>query len=223
MGANLLISNQCWMLKALFKLDYHSNNMRTETIEKRYYTFEELNDDQKRQALDKNRYWNVDCGCDWFEYIFEDAKTIAALMGIDITDIFFSGFWSQGNGACFEGDFSFTKGMVRAVKEYAPKDKELQRIAIELSTLHRKAFYGAYGNVRHSGDYYHESFMSIDVDSERGAMDEDEFCEVFADFALWIYKNLQREYEYLQGDEAVSESLIANEVEFEIDEDGNIA
>jgi hypothetical protein len=192
------------------------------TIEYKLAKFEELTDSQKEQAMDRYRDWNVDGGYDWYDGVYEDATTIAELMGIDVDRIYFSGFSSQGDGACFEGSFSYKKGMVKAVKAYAPLDKELHNIALSIQELHRKAFYGAYGKVRHSGHYYHERSMSVNVDSEKGMVDEDEWRDVFADFALWIYRNLEKEYEYLTSDEAVAESLEANEMEFEIDEDGDI-
>ena len=192
------------------------------TIEYKLAKFEELTDSQKEKALEHHRNWNVDWGYDWFDGVYEDAKNIAELMGIDIDNIWFSGFHSQGDGACFEGSFSYKKGMVKAVKDYASLDKELHNIAIAIQELHRKAFYGAYGKVKHSGHYNHERSMWVDVDSEKGSIDEDAWRDVFADFALWIYRNLEKEYEYLTSDEAIAESLEANEVEFEIDEDGDI-
>ena len=195
--------------------------MRTITIEKRFCQFEELNADQKEQVLNNHRYWNVEY-LDWWDYIYEDAKTIAGLMGIDIDDIFFSGFWSQGDGACFTGSFSYNKGMVKKVKEYAPKDEELHRIAKGIQDLHRRAFYTVYGKVSHSGHYCHERSMSVEIDWEKGESDWKDWEEVFADFALWIYHNLEKEHEYLTSDEAVADSLIANEYEFELDEEGEL-
>jgi hypothetical protein len=38
----------------------------------------------------------------------------------------------------------------------------------------------------------------------------------------WIYKSLEREYNYLTSDEAVAESLDANEYDFEFNEDGEL-
>ena len=47
---------------------------------------------------------------DWYESTFDDAKAIGALMGMDIDGIYFSGFCSQGDGACFEAGLSYRKG-----------------------------------------------------------------------------------------------------------------
>ncbi len=185
--------------------------------------FEELTDDQKEKVINKNREWNVQDSV-YHEFIIEDAKEIGAMMGIDIKNVYFSGFYSQGDGACFTGGFSHVKNIVKNIKEHCGNtDKELIRIAEEISTLFRKSFYTAQGAIGHSGHYYHERSMYIDCDfDQKGSFDEDDWMEVFSDFALWIYKRLEKEYEYLTSDEQVAESLIANEVEFEIDEDGDL-
>lgn len=190
----------------------------TETLLK----FEELNDEQKESALNHHRDWNVDGGYDWHDAVYEDAKTIAELMGINITNIYFSGFWSQGDGAMFESSFSHVKGILKNVKEHVPLNKELHRIAKDIQDLHRASFYTTYGSTRHQGFYYHSGSMCVDVSCDKGSLNEDGWEEVLRDFADWIYKQLECEHEYLTSDEVIAESLIANEVEFEIDEEGDL-
>lgn len=187
------------------------------TIEKTICSFEELNEKNKAKAIEKTRDWNTDDSF-WHEWVIEDATEIGKLLGIDMGEIYFSGFWSQGDGACFVGSFSHKKGMMKTVKEYAPQDTELHAIAKDIQELHRKAFYRDSGRITHHGNYSHERSMTVNSDSER----DDEWQEVFADLALWIYRNLKKEYEYQQSDEAISHSLIANEVEFQLGEDGKI-
>jgi hypothetical protein len=197
--------------------------MQAQMITKSFLKFEELNEKQKQKAIENNRDWNVDGGYDWWDAVYEDVTRIAEILGIDIDNIYFSGFWSQGDGACFTGSFYYNKGMVKAMKKYAPQDKELHRIAKEIQNLHRSAFYTAGGSIRHVGYYNHERSMSVDCSQEKGReISYNEWQDVFADFANWIYRSLEREYEYLTSDEAITESLIANEVEFEVDEDGDL-
>jgi hypothetical protein len=43
--------------------------------------------------------------------------------------------------------------------------------------------------------------------------------QLFKDLANWLYRQLETEYEYLTSDEAVVESLEANEIEEEKEED----
>jgi hypothetical protein len=65
------------------------------------YAFSELSDDAQRHALDKLRDLNADH--EWWEFTYDDAKQCAAILGIEITRIYFSGFSSQGAGACYKG------------------------------------------------------------------------------------------------------------------------
>lgn len=57
-----------------------------------------------------------------------------------------------------------------------------------------------------------------------GALDYelvDNLIEALTDFNSWIFKSLEKEYEYLMSDESVDESIKANEYEFT--EDGERA
>lgn len=73
------------------------------TIETTVYTFDELSDSAKQKALDADR--NRDVDHNWWEWTYEDFISQAALKGyaIEAKDIHFTGFWSQGDGACFSG------------------------------------------------------------------------------------------------------------------------
>lgn len=51
--------------------------------------------------------------------------------------------------------------------------------------------------------------------------DQDEIAETLRDYMHWIYRQLEKEYDYLNSDEAVDESIKANEYEFT--EDGTRA
>ncbi len=43
---------------------------------------------------------------------------------------------------------------------------------------------------------------------------EEAVIEALRDLARWLYRQLEREYEYLTSDEAVDEAIIANEYTF---------
>ena len=192
--------------------------MRTQTIE--IYQFDELSENAQEKAME----WYRDGGFDyeWYDHVFEDAKTIGALMGIKIDNIYFTGGFSyQGDGACFEGSYYYKKGSVKAVKDYAPVDKELHRIALELSKLQRPNFYGLTAHIKHTGRYPHEYCTSIDVYNESEIGDyyvndntNDALSDLLRDFMRWIYKQLNAEYDYLNSDESVSETIRVNEYEF---------
>ena len=188
--------------------------------------YEELDDTAKEKAKDWYRQFVFNDSCDW-ESLFEDAVQAADILGIYIDHrrgsrehaIYFRGFWSQGDGACFEGAYRYAKGATKKIREYAPQDTELHRIADELQDIQRRNFYKLYATMHHHGYYSHSSCMSVSVehkdDPYRDIGDaEDDITRLMRDFADWIYDQLEKEYEYQCSDEAVEESIIANEYEF---------
>ena len=204
------------------------------TVSKTVFEFEELSDSAKETARDWFREGALDY--DWWEYIYEDAATIAEMMGIELATkpvklmgggtrqdpcIYFSGFARQGDGACFEGYYSYAKGSAKAVKSHAPQDEELHRIVKGLQECQRRAFYTLTASIRQTGHYSHSRSMTVNAESERGDCDEATLYELLVDFADWIYKRLDAEHDYRMSDEAVDEDIQANEYEFE--EDGSRA
>ena len=179
------------------------------------YRFEDLDDEAKEAAMDEYRQGNLDY--EWWDSVYDDAKTIGKLMGIDIDRIYFSGFSSQGDGACFEGDYSYEKGSVKAVKDYAPKDKDLHGIAQALYEVQKKAFYGLTATIAHQGHHSHELCTYINVYDGRydfcyATMDqEEEIKDILRSFMQWIYSSLEASHDYLNSDEQIAESIEANE------------
>jgi hypothetical protein len=181
------------------------------------YKYSELSEDAKEKA----REWWSEIGLDydWFDSVFEDAKAIGAIIGIDIDKIYFSGFWSQGDGACFVGSYHYAKESVKKLKEYAPQDTELHRIVTELAAVQKTRFYQLTATIKHTGHYSHSRSTDIDVADYRTGNDTDTEAdnaikELLRDFMNWIYRILEKEYEYLTSDEQVAETMAANEFEF---------
>lgn len=211
---------------------------RTRVTEETLYKFDELSD----KAKDKAREWYREASSydDYHEFVYEDAATIAALMGLDIRQrpvktvsgntryepsILYTGFWSQGDGACFEGDWTYKPGSLARVKDHAPLDERLHAIA---ASLDDPRLSGLSASVKHRGNYYyHEYCMDIEVspdyDTAFEASDETEELvkEAFRDFARWIYKMLEAEYDYQNSNESVDENIRGNDYEFT--EDGRRA
>ena len=192
--------------------------MRTETIS--IYTFDELSDTAKEKA--REWYRNGAFDYEWWDCTYEDAKTIANLLGIDIVDIWFSGFSCQGDGACFTGGYSYAKGSAKAVKDYAPQDPELHAIADGLAALQRRYFYQLEASVKHSGHYNHSGCTQIDVTQADQSMYFEPECaqdlkDLLRNFMDWIYSRLEAEYYWLIEDEQVDDALIANDYEFTVD------
>lgn len=148
----------------------------------------------------------------------------------------FSGFWPQGDGASFSGWFTLNDVDAAALKADFGTDAELHAIADTLEEL--KSALTALevtASITRSGRYSHEYSMHIEVDDYEEPDDEviaaamnaiyksldveATITEAMRDFARWIYRMLEQEYEYLTSDEAILESLQCNELLF--DEDGD--
>jgi len=204
----------------------------TREITKTVYKFKELSEEAKEVARE---WWrecenaDSDTSC-----TYDDACRMADLLGIEIDDrhwtnssgfkgktqtIYYSGFSSQGDGACFEGSYRYKKGAVKAITaETGGTDKELIRIAGELQKIQAKNFYQLTARMKHSGHYYHSGCMSVDVErydeKEMTSDAEDEITQLMRDFADWIYDQLEADYEYRMSDENVDESITINDYEF---------
>jgi len=197
--------------------------MRQETVN--VYEFDELSPDIQQAVIEKRRNSADFPDWEWWYWVYEDAKAIGKLMGIDIDNIYFSGFWSQGDGACFEGNFHYKAGCVKEVKAYAPQDTELHRIAKEWSKIQRPLFYKVNGTVKHSGYYNHEYCTQINLYADGDLGDryieigidhktEDAFSDVLRSFMRWIYSQLEAEYIHITSDDHIREDLSANSDEF---------
>jgi hypothetical protein len=62
--------------------------------------------------------------------VFDDFFRVARHLGFDVTEnnISFSGFWSQGDGASFGGQYCLSGYGLGPIADYAPRDAELIRI-----------------------------------------------------------------------------------------------
>jgi hypothetical protein len=189
------------------------------------YKFSELSDDAKRKAIDANRDWNAHD--DWSEFAIDEFAIIGGILGIAFDTypiklmdgtirhdpkIWFSGF------ACFEGIWRYSNGMRKRIREYAPNDTELHRIADRLADIQKRWFYGIRTQITHCGRYYHEHAMHFSHDHNSDCELPSEVCEeieeLMRDLARWHYSYLEKEYEYWTSDEAIAESLEIDEMEF---------
>lgn len=193
------------------------------------YSFDELSDEAKERARE---WWRKDAlDYNWWEFIYGDASRMGTILGIDLNTkpvklmngstrydpcIFFSGFSSQGDGACYEGTYSYAKGAAKKIRKEAPKDTDLHEIADALQSIQHHHRYQLTAKMVHRGHYYHSGCMYIDVDG-----DAEELEQPLRDFADWIYRQLETEHDYQMSDESVDENIRANGYEFT--EEGELA
>lgn len=201
--------------------------MTTKTIN--LFTFNELSDSAKEKA----RAWWRSCNDGdtfWSECVIDDAKEQGRNMGLDIDKVYFRGFWSQGDGACYEGTWHACDVKAgETAKDWgdSPATKEIRRIAAEFEET-AKNFPNASFSVKHSGYYCHEFSTSFNVslgeDKDNGSISQEEWSraegdliETARDYMRWIYRQLEKEYEYQNSDEVIDELLESNGYSFRED------
>jgi len=188
-------------------------------------------DELPEGAKDSARAWYREGGFDhdWYDAVYEDFQRIAEILGIRLKTrttrlvggrarqepcIWFSGFWSQGDGAAWEGVYSYRKSAAAELHANAPKDKTLHRIAETLQAAQRHNFYQLRAEVTHWGNYYHAFTMAVSVSRDGPAAAEiigdaeSIVTDALRDLANWLYRQLEQEYDYLTSDEAVDEKLV---------------
>ena len=194
----------------------------------------------KDELIEKHRDINTDH--DWWDSTYDCFKEQMRAIGIDVDRIYFSGFWSQGDGACFEGSVSDWRLFLKSIGE------DSNPVLVEFIREHWSF------RVEHSGHYYHENctFFHAEMPTPDGEDDEwfieryspygednfrsvswlavlrsvdfdlleTTFREAFKDHMRQLYMDLEAEYDYLTSDEAVWESLEANDMtdELEVEE-----
>lgn len=209
---------------------------RIETVTRALYSFDELSDDAKETARDWYR-GGLDSS-DLSDY--DDWDNIAEILGVEFKKqavplmngntqhkpcVWWSGFWCQGDGASWEGWYGYSKGASKRIRQYAPQDERLHAIADTLQAVQRRNFYRLRVTVSQSGRYMHEYTMRFDVtrtdDIDVSESDCETMVECLRDFARWIYRQLKAQWEYLNSDESIDESIRINEYEFT--ESGDLA
>lgn len=196
------------------------------------YSFDELSEEAKDKARDKFREHALQY--DWWDTIYEDADSLATLMGIDIDRkkgsatepaIEFSGFACQGDGASFTGQWSHKttgpKDGPKDVRDHAPLDEKLHAIADELDRLGWALGPNVRATISRIDNHYsHDCTVRVDLEDtedEDREIDEDTrkaVQDALRSFMRWIYKQLEAEYDYRMSNEAIDEDIEANEYLF---------
>lgn len=200
-------------------------------IEKTVYKFDELWPAAQEKAIESYRNEEGYLHDEWWDAVYECVETAAGLLGIEIDRkpvtlygggqstrpaIYFSGFCHQGSGSSFDGDYSYEKGCVKAVKKEFPSDEDLHKIAADLVAIQKSEAYKLTAAIKSHRD----TSISVEVghadyaypDLKDGS--ENGIEQTMRDFNSWIFKSLEEEYEYQMSDESVKESIEANEAEF---------
>jgi hypothetical protein len=172
----------------------------------------------------------------WWDHIYDNAKEDGLAKGFHIDDISFSGFWSQGDGASWEGTVDMVKWL-EVHKADDPKATILFELIADnwvekhVGIIKRNNYYSHSNTMTHCG----WSCVSPNDDSviETGilqganvsaliesidfsCLDDllDDMLESARDYANDIYNQLRKEYEYLCSEEVIAELCDANDYLF---------
>ncbi len=187
------------------------------------FRFDELSVDAKQKAIDEiSRYDDT-----FYKDVFHDAKYIGELMGIHINDIYFSGFWSQGDGASFDGTYAYNDNAIEAIKQATNNsDPALVLIVSALHAIQTSCPAILRANCKQSGHYYNSANMQIDVytDFSKNTLDisfaKKELTNTLRSFADWIYGQLKESYEYSLSEANISE--VCNDIDYYFNNRGEL-
>jgi hypothetical protein len=192
--------------------------MKTKTTN--LYSFAELTGSARAAALENARNFageHFDS-----ESTIEDAKECLAFCGLTVDRVFYSGFWSQGDGACFEGSWKASDVNPAGMKEHAPADTELHRIADGFAAIAALMPFASF-TVRHRGHYYHKfctDFTVSLVDENDDELPEAvtgtakaDLIELARDAMEWIYRQMEKNYDWETSEKQVLEYLENDERE----------
>ena len=193
-----------------------------------------------KTLIDHYRHINVD-HFDWWEHVYDWFQAYAKDHGIEVDEMYFSGFWSQGDGACFNGGITNWPLFVAKHPGYFPDATQTSLLAD-----HAKHYFRF--TCKRTGRYCHEKSVSYDVDfpmpesstdadfandyspyphglqtsawlallSRYSHDDIETSCrEIFEDYMQELYRALEKEYDHLTSDEAVWEAIVANDLDNE--------
>ena len=192
-----------------------------------YKLFNDCSEQTQLKAIEKNMHINVDHS-QWDEYLIENFTEILEILGYEGIKINYSGFWSQGDGASFTcTGFTYKKGSIAKIKKEYPRWGDLHEWLGFFNLVNKENFYQLYFDVtRDSSNYSHSNTVSINnlyrstlTNNEIDIYDSEHerVNKLNRDFMEIIYSSLDQEYTDQTSSAMITESLIYNEYEFNLD------
>jgi len=222
-------------------LKYSQFSNLSESEDEKSYTFDELSPEAKKNAIDRNRYYNIE-SYDWWEPIIEGFTEEMEAIGMADIDCQFSGFYSQGDGASFTGKVKdnelFLKEIGITPASVGLGDKTPRKFDTALASIAENIYITIQRNDR---NHYHHNTISanVEVDGDEEIeldlglgmiieIDVNDVCEridpIITDWARekskGLYNSLETYHDELTSDETIAEDLRSGGHTF--NEDGNM-
>lgn len=175
-----------------------------------------IDENHKRIIVEKYREYATNYDYDFYaNEICEEWRNRLNDIGFENVDIMYSGFWSQGDGACFTTKYvdleKFTSYLIMCSRKY---DKRLHIWSLWASA--KDCPFNAEIS-KYSGNYSHDkmiySYIGTDIVDVPDPTDsmikfmEDLMQETARGLSRKIYKELEERYEYMTTDEYIIEDL----------------
>lgn len=154
------------------------------------YSFDELSPEAREHAIEK--LWDINVAYDWWRFIYDDAETV----GIKITSFDLSYHYCKGE---FTESARYTANKI--LQEHGEVCETYQTANGFMDTLNR--FLEAADK-----DEYGELYLSDEQQVEE--MELEFLRSILEDYRIL----LQKDYDYQTSDEAIIETIRANEYEF---------
>ena len=172
------------------------------TIEVNLYEFEELSTEAKEKAIEKNRHINVDY--DWWDWLYEGMSEVG--VKVNSFDIYYKTI-----------DITIEYSEDTALKAIESYNEGMEVVKISKQFIaDRDALIKKLGEGNDIDGYSVKNEFIYKYDEEIEYLEKQYRREMAEEVLSWLIED----YEYLQTDEAIAETLIANEYEFT--EDGTI-
>lgn len=193
-----------------------------------------------QELIDKHRDINVD-GDWWYEGVYDWFMEECKSRGVAIStrqknnyhtgkvtyepEISWSGFWSQGDGAAFAG---YIQDIGKALGDFYLDYPILQKYVDELNGWYEFSWSLGRGNnivgnsfnIEGLENYLEDDHPFVDVWQEQLDKELDSIEPMLGDLAQelcnTLYAALRDEYEALTSDEAVWDTIVANELDKEV-------
>ncbi len=184
--------------------------MRQETIN--IYTLDELSEEAQEKVIEAHDNI-IYIDSDWYQPTIDYYVDELNKIGFENAEIHFSGFCSQGDGACFNADINFEKFLSEKHMLLKPYINECQFSIVIINT-----------------QYVHENTRSVSLDYNIEEISDEMFRNIYRlqdeieairlEWCKKIYAALEKEHEFLRSEEYIREYIKGNEIEFK--ENGEI-
>lgn len=179
------------------------------------YKYSELSEGAKEKA--RNDYIAAGVEVFYADAVIETVKEAGAALGFSIKEVYYSGFYSLGDGMSLEAEYAYVADKSsRLIDAFGKADDVLNSILFDLEALPTEA---RTATATISGSYAEPYLLDFvcGADDASQARAADTILKCAKRLAEWGYAILEEEYEYQTSEEGLADHFEANEFEFSAD------